>query len=157
MAGPWNASLGAALKFTDFTPTIATIPTTTNATAIWAGEAAWLEGELLGVGVTISTTGKDKTAVALAEAMLASAAVQEAAEKQARGSVSQDTAELRKRARAMIDRWLRQPRILELLGASVSRKRVQSMATEYPNTDLDTTDYAAPLLEEAGYGVDEDQ
>lgn len=156
MAGPWNADLSAALKFSDFTPTTTTTPTTAESTAIWQGESANIEGQLLSVGVTISASGKDKTAIVLVEAMLASAAVQEAAEKKSRGTVSPDTFELRRRGEEILARYISKPGILGGLGASVSRKRCESMTTKYPNSSKDTSTYKAPLMKEAGYGVDED-
>ena len=156
MAGPWNASLAAAMKFSDFTASASTVPTSTNATAIWAAESAIIEGELLGRGITISASGKDNLAAAQVEAMMTSAAVQEAAEKKANGSVSQDTMELRKRGSALLARYLANPAIMEALGASVSRKRIHSMPVDYPNVNRDSSTYKAPLMAEAGYGVDED-
>lgn len=156
MAGPWSVDLAGALKFSDFTPSTTTTPTTAESTIIWQGESANIEGQLLAVGITISASGKDKTAIVLVEAMLASAAVQEAAEKKSRGTVSPDTFELRRRGEALLDKYTSMPSILGLLGATVSRKRCQSMATKYPNDDRDSTTYEAPMMKESGYGVDND-
>ena len=77
-----------------------------------------------------------------------------AQETTAGGRPSQKTLDLEKQYKERLEEYASSEgmRRLEAGGASVSRKRCRSMATEHPNDGLDTSDYQNPLQNRWGIG-----
>ena len=145
---PYNTSLPVALGYLEISGGIDanSTPTATQAAAMWNGVYTDLLARWGACGVTIAASTNSETKARDIEAMLTSAKVGEANEIQNEGKVSEHTRFLLKEGEAAAEKMCGYEYALAL-GATVTRKgpRPRSMATEYPNPALDTTDYESPL------------
>ena len=143
----YNTSLANACKHLEFTPANGDAVSDTDATAMWTAVYLEIMGTLAAVGITVGA-GNDLTYAQEVEAMGTSARVGAAVETQAGGKVSDKTRHLLEQYQAAMNLLgsARGARMMDSLGATVTdRIRNKSMATDYPNDDLDTSDYEAPL------------
>jgi len=143
----YNTAIANALIHLEMQPTASTNPTTTQATAIWTQQYARLSNTLAAAGVSAIGTGTALTVAQDIEALCTSHRVGKLQETQAGGNISAKTAELKEECEAMIEHYTSSigVRELEAGGATVDRIEVRGLATEFPNSDLDTSDYKSPL------------
>ena len=142
----YNTAIANALIHLEMQPTAATNPTTTQATALWGQQFARLESTLAALGVSAIGTGAALIIAQQVEALCTSHRVGKLQETQAGGLPSRKTEELKEQCEEMIE-WLATPiglRAIEAGGATVVRIRPRGLATEFPNPDLDTSDYENP-------------
>lgn len=152
----YNSSLANACKHLEFTPAATDVVTDTEATAMWSAIYLEIFGGLGAMGITIGSSS-DLTYVQEIEALGTSARVGAAFETQAGGRVSEKTRHLEERYHAAMKAMVTAlgARMLETLGATVSgRLRCSSMATDFPNGDLDTSGYENPLQDQWKIGGD---
>jgi len=146
----YNGTLTLATAYLEMgVPTSSTHPDDTQATAMWKQVYNEIFAELGSNGVTIVSGAACEDYVKDVEAMLTSAKVGGANEIQAAGEISPYTKWLKAEGEAALKK-LCGYQFAEELGATVTRKGPipRSMATEYPNENLDTSWYASPLQDD---------
>jgi len=136
-----------ALRHFEDTLTASTTPTLLTGTDMWEGCYLEIFADLASAGVTIGT-GNDLTYAQKVEAFYTSAVVNEAAEIQTDGEVSEHTEWLMKMYETTLEK-LKGRDFAASLGATVVAKgpKPRSLATEYANDDLDLDDIENPLPE----------
>jgi hypothetical protein len=145
----YNATLAAAVHHLEWVTTATTTPATAQATVMWTAVYLDILARLAACGVTISASDNDKTVAAEVEALLTSAKVGESNEIQNDGEVSDHTKWLKEQGQSMLERLCGHD-YAEALGATVTdsnRNLPNGMAVQFPNDDLDTSEYQHPLYE----------
>lgn len=144
----YNATFPLAVSYLEMAASFdtASTPTLVQATAMWGSVYADIYASLGSCGVTVAAGTLSEDKAKDIEAMLTSAKVGEANEIQNEGEVSDHTKWLLKEGTEQLARLCGYEYALAL-GATVARKgpRPRSMATKYPNAELDTSDYESPL------------
>lgn len=142
----YNTALASALHHLEWSTSTSTTPTTAQATVMWGAVYLDVLARLVSCGVTIGT-GSDLTAAQEVEALLTSAKVGEKNEIQNDGEVSDHTKWLKAEGDAMLARLCGHD-YATALGATVNddnRTLPNGLAVEFPNDDLDTSDYESPI------------
>tara|TARA_Y100000310_G_scaffold310388_2_gene355555 strand:+ start:1086 stop:1562 length:477 start_codon:yes stop_codon:yes gene_type:complete len=150
----YNSTLAAAMHHLEWTADANSTPTSTQATVMWTAVYLDVLARLSACGVTISASDNDKTVAAEVEALLTSAKVGESNEIQTDVEVSDHTKWLKEEGMKLLDRLCGHD-YAEALGASVSdtsRTLPCGLAVDFPNDDLDTSEYESPLFEKTWNG-----
>jgi len=150
----YNATLALAMQYLEWPASTTTHPTAVNAALMWAAVYQRMLTKLAACGVTVvASTGSEAIAKDI-EAKLTSGTVGRANDLQVRGEVQPYTDWLLEDGETLLEELCGYD-FAEAAGATVTRRgtRPRSMATDYPNDDLDTSDYQSPL---ASRKIDDD-
>lgn len=143
----YNTAIANALIHLEMQPTASTNPTAAQATIVWTQQYARLSNTLAAAGVSAIGTGTALTVAQDIEALCTSHRVGKLQETQAGGNISRKTEELKEECEELVEHYTSSAGVKELEagGATVDRLEVRGLATEFPNSDLDTSTYKSPL------------
>jgi len=143
---PYNDTIDEALQYLETTIDATSHPTVTQATVMWGAVYDRMLTFLAAHGVTVAAGTASEDIVKDVEAMFTSCKVGRANDLQSAGEVQQYTEWLCDEAQERLEE-LAGYEFAEAAGATVTRKgpRPRSLATDYPNSDLDTSDIESPL------------